>query len=101
MKGNMGSITIDGVIAKDVSYQSENGRVPQLDLSHDIGAGGDHQLDHDEVLRLRNWLNDWLGHHRTSADRIDATTKLVNEKHDAKALADYAKEVDKVYGANS
>jgi hypothetical protein len=43
------------LVARDVERRSEP---PQVNL---------HTLDnllYDDVLRLRNWLTDWLGHHR-------------------------------------
>ena len=45
------------VIAHDgTTYPSDNERRPCVKLH------ADHLLD-DDVLRLRNWLNDYLGHH--------------------------------------
>lgn len=46
-------------------------RVVAADLSldgwHEVAVGlHDARLDYAEVLRLRNWLNDWLGHHRAT-----------------------------------
>lgn len=38
-----------------------------LDDWHEIAIGlHDCRLDYAEALRLRNWLNDWLGHHRAT-----------------------------------
>ena len=49
-------------VARDLTRPS-NGYSPTLELHH---AG---ELDYDHAIRLRNWLNDWLGMHGRAAIR--------------------------------
>ena len=44
------------LVARDVARPGEPPQVNLRTLDN---------LEYDDVLRLRNWLSDWLGHHRT------------------------------------